>query len=311
MPIPADVQMRQLKKALVGKEGSARVKILKQALGELPGYFSGPHGKLRQWIMAEIEASRARSGVKSRDRFQVPREGDRQIVLLGSPNAGKSSLLQGLTGRQLRVADYPFATLSPTAAILNIKGACLQLVEIPGLIEGADEQHGNGRALAAAARSADHRVVVADLTAGPAEVRALLTEVEAKDLDYEQIILATRYDEASQEVYREWQEAFPDWIILPCSPALGLGLEEIKEALWELCGLVRVYCASPAGVAEEKPVLLDRGATLADFARAIHKELAKTCRFGKVWGDSARFPGQRLGLDHVLQEGDKIWLEIR
>lgn len=60
--------------------------------------------------------------------------------LIGLPNAGKSSLLNELTGSHAKTANYPFTTLSPSLGIF--KGRVL--ADIPGLIEGASEGRGLG-----------------------------------------------------------------------------------------------------------------------------------------------------------------------
>lgn len=312
MPIPADVQMRQLKKKkLVGKEGQARINVLKETLEELPGYFSGPHGKLRKWILEEIERSKVKRGVKSRDRFQVPREGHCQIIVLGQPNAGKSSLLKALTGRQLKVADYPFATLTPTAATLAINDAYLQLVEIPGLIEGVNQDKGMGRALLAAARNADHRVLAVDLSDDPASLRVLVSELEQGGLDWQPLLLGTRSDMTSVQQVEAWRRAWPDFTVLPSSTITGDGIGEVRQALWEISGLIRVWCGDASGRPDAKPMILDLGAGVSDFAAAIHKDLVGSFRFAKVWGKSARFPGQQVGPDHPLEDGDTVYLARR
>ena len=43
-----------------------------------------------------------------------------------------------------------------------------------------------------------------------------------------------------------------------------------------------------------------------DVADAIHHELAARCTGAKVWGASAKFPGQRVGPAHVLADGDSV-----
>jgi ribosome-interacting GTPase 1 len=90
-----------------------------------------------------------------RDSIAVRREGAAQIALVGPPNVGKSSLLQALSEIQIKTGDYPFTTLRPVPALTRIGGVLVQLVEIPGLIEGASDDRGGGRALLGVLRSAD------------------------------------------------------------------------------------------------------------------------------------------------------------
>ena len=155
MPMPHRTQQQVIKRRLVGKEGSERIRELRAILAELPGYRNGPYADLRKWVESELEAARTRKRVVHRDSIAVRREGAAQIALVGPPNAGKSSLLQALSAIQIKTGDYAFTTTRPVAATTRIGGVLVQLVEIPGLIEGAAEDRGGGRALLGVLRNAD------------------------------------------------------------------------------------------------------------------------------------------------------------
>src|ERR1700755_95745 len=153
--MPHRTQMQVIKRRLVGKDGSERIRELRAILTELPGYRNGPYADLRKWAEGEIEAARTRKKVVHRDSIAVRREGAAQIALVGPPNAGKSSLLQALSNIQIKTGDYPFTTLRPVPALTRIRCVLVQLVEIPGLISGAAEDRGGGRALLGVLRGAD------------------------------------------------------------------------------------------------------------------------------------------------------------
>ena len=155
MPMPHRTFAEVAKRRLVGKEGSERIAMIRALLGELPGYRNGPYADLRKWLEGELDRTRVRGKVLHRDSLQVRREGAAQIALVGPPNAGKSSLLQALSDIQIKTGDYAFTTLRPVPALTRIGGVLVQLVEIPGLIEGAHEDRGGGRALLGVLRNAD------------------------------------------------------------------------------------------------------------------------------------------------------------
>src|SRR5437870_1154222 len=146
MPMPHRTQQQLIKRRLVGKEGSERIRELRAILTELPNYKNGPYADLRKWVNAQIEDSRMRSRVVNRDSIAVRREGAAQIALVGPPNAGKSSLLRALSDVQIKIGNYAFTTLRPVPALVRIDGVLVQFVEIPGLLEGANDDHGGGRA---------------------------------------------------------------------------------------------------------------------------------------------------------------------
>jgi ribosome-interacting GTPase 1 len=155
MPMPHRTQMQLIRRRLVGKEGSERTRELRAILGELPNYKNGPYADIRKWVNAQVVETRARGRVLNRDSIAVRREGAAQIALVGAPNMGKSSLLQALSSIQIRTGDYAFTTTRPVPALMRIRGVLVQLVEIPGLIEGASEDRGGGRALLGVLRGAD------------------------------------------------------------------------------------------------------------------------------------------------------------
>jgi ribosome-interacting GTPase 1 len=54
---------------------------------------------------------------------------------------------------------------------------------------------------------------------------------------------------------------------------------------------------------------LHAGGTVRDVAAGLHNELAETVRSARVWGPSARYPGQRVGRMHVVADGDLLELD--
>src|SRR5262252_7071565 len=177
MPMPHRTQMQVIKRRLVGKEGGERIKELRAILDELPGYRNGPYADIRKWVTGQIEETRVRKKTVHRDSIAVRREGVAQIALVGPPNAGKSSLLQALSEIQIETGDYPFTTLRPTPALTRIRGVLVQLVEIPGLIAGAAEDRGGGRALLGVLRGADGVVLCHDASAPLEPLAAVRNEI--------------------------------------------------------------------------------------------------------------------------------------
>jgi small GTP-binding protein len=232
----------------------------------------------------------------------VRREGAAQIALVGPPNAGKSSLLQALSSIQIKTGDYAFTTTRPVPAITRINGVLVQLVEIPGLIAGASEGRGGGRALIGVLRGADAIVFCHDASAPPDELRVVLAELEAAGVEKPSLLAATKADEAGPEALAG---AFPGLDVLGVSVLDDDSLEAFRQAVWGLTGLVRVFLRS-AGEIEEEPVALHPPVTVLDVADSIHHELAARCVGARVWGPSARFDGQRVGREHELTNGDAV-----
>jgi uncharacterized protein len=305
MPMPHRTFAQVAKRRLVGKEGRERIREVRALLAELPDYRNGPYADLRKSLLAEIEETRVRSSAVHRDSIAVRREGAAQIALVGPPNVGKSSLLQALSEIQIRTGDYPFTTLRPVPALTRIGGVLVQLVEIPGLIDGAAEDRGGGRALLGVLRSADAIVYCARADAAPADLQIVRAEIEAAGIEKPAILAATRADEADEAGLAQLAAAFPTLAVTPVSILDESSLSAFREAVWSLTGLIRVRLRKD-GETDPDPLALERGATVADVADAVHHDLAASFEGARVWGPSARFDGQRVGREHRVEDGDAV-----
>jgi small GTP-binding protein len=294
MPMPHRTQMQVIKRRLVGKDGAERVRELRAILADLPDYRNGPYADIRKWVNGQLEQTRSRAKVVHRDSIAVRREGAAQIALVGPPNAGKSSLLQALSNIRIKTGDYAFTTTRPVPALTRIGGVLVQLVEIPGLLPGANEDRGGGRALLGVLRNADAIVYCHAADRPLAELEAVRREVAAAAIELPALVAATKADEAEPFEHRELE-------VVPVSVLDDASLERLREKLWALTGLLRVHLRDG-----RDPVALRPPATVADVARTIHHELERDCRGARVWGPSARFAGQRVGRSHELADGDAV-----
>ena len=318
MPMPHRTFAEVAKRRLVGKEGSDRVATIRALLGELPGYRNGPYADLRKWLEGELERTRMRAKVVHRDSLQVRREGAAQVALVGPPNAGKSSLLQALSDIQIKTGDYAFTTLRPVPALTRIGGVLVQLVEIPGLIEGAHEDRGGGRALLGVLRNADAIVFcrAADQPASALEV--VRAEVAAAGIEKPSLLALTKADELDgaglARIRAEDGACVESTQALACTVAVSVlddeSLDRLREAIWGLTGLIRVLPRRD-GKVDEEPFALPEGATVADLADRVHHDLGASSTGALVWGPSARFDGQRVGRAHVLSDGDVVEVVTR
>ena len=306
MPMSHRTQMQIIKRRLVGKEGTERVRELRTILKELPGYRNGPYADLRKWVMQQIEETHTRSHTIHRDSIAVRREGAAQIALVGPPNAGKSSLLHALSLVQIKIGDYAFTTLRPIPALTRIGGVLVQFVEIPGLIAGAhDDNRGGGRALLGVLRAADAIVYCHDVRAPYALLQEVRTEVAAADIDLPSMLAATKMDEANEQALKALEAAVPEMPVVGVSAIDDERLATFKEAAWALTGLIRIYLRHDKLI-DEEPLALEQGATIADVATQIHKHMGANCRNARIWGPSAHFDGQMVGRSHMVQDGDTV-----
>ena len=98
--------------------------------------------------------------------------------------------------------------------------------------------------------------------------------------------------------------------IIPVSIDEDSTLETLKKTLFDMLDVIRIYSKPPGKPVDEgEPYTIPRGSTLMQFAEHVHKDFATKLRYARCWG-SARFDGQTIPHEHILQDGDIIELHI-
>jgi len=280
--------------------------------------------KLRQ------EAGRRPSTARHKPFYHVEKEGAGQVVLVGPPNAGKSSLLARLTHATPEIAEYPFTTRLPMPGMMEFENVQIQLVDMPPLAPSYTEPW-----MLALVRQADAALLVFDLADDD-----VLTKIEETLLLLEQaniplrspapadsplaregrrasasknaLVLGTKLDlpgaRENLGLVREWLgERFR---VLPVSAQTGENLEALRREVYDLLGIIRVYTKEPGKKPDlTAPFVLKRGSTVADIARAIHRDFVERLKYARIWG-TGKFDGQLVHRDHVLEDGDIIELHV-
>lgn len=111
--------------------------------------------------------------------FEVLKSGDARVALIGFPSVGKSTLLNTVTNTHSESASYEFTTLTCIPGVIEYKGANIQLLDLPGIIEGAAQGKGRGRQVIAVARTADLVIIMLDATKSEAQRHLLEQELES------------------------------------------------------------------------------------------------------------------------------------
>ncbi len=298
-----------------------RIQALEEMLAVIPKHKGTE--KLQGDIKKKLakvreEGKKKKSASKGYDPFGVEKQGAGQIVLAGYPNSGKSSLVTSLTRAKLKVADYPYTTAIPATGMMPYKDTWVQLVDTPPLMEDNVPP-----GLIGTFKEADALLIVIDVSTAECleqmeGVMKVLQDREVIDLSEEGeiiapvpfLVVANKIDHPEAEENLEvMQELMPDFDPLTVSTD-NSSLEELKEKLYKLLDVIRVYgkpADRPADM--ERPFILKRGSTVLDFAEQIHKDFPDQLKNALVWG-SSKFDGQPVARDYILADGDIVELQL-
>ncbi|XP_076242906.1 developmentally-regulated GTP-binding protein 2 isoform X2 [Calliopsis andreniformis] len=298
--------------------------------------------------LAKYRSQLLEPGKKSEkgEGFDVLKSGDARVALIGFPSVGKSTLLSTLTHTESEAASYEFTTLTCIPGVIEYKGANIQLLDLPGIIEGAAQGKGRGRQVIAVARTADLVLMMLDATKQDVQRQLLERELESVGirlnkkkpniyfkvkkgggLAFNSTCPLTKVDEKLvQMILHEYkifnaevlfrEDCSADELIdvinanrvyLPCLCNMKLNLDFLLETLWEYLSLIRVYTKKPGQPPDfDDGLILRKGVTVEHVCHAIHRTLAQQFKYALVWGTSTKYSPQRVGLQHIMHDEDVI-----
>ncbi len=309
------------------KTDDEKLECLKVMLSTIPKHKGTD--KLQADIKRKISKLRNKirqSGkVKKGPSYHVKPEGAGQIALTGPPNAGKSHLVERLTNAHPEVAPYPFATREPYPAMMPYLDIRVQLVDLPPVSTEHTEHW-----VYDAVKSADGVLMVLNIAGDdPAREFADTIDLLEKKKIYigsaedaaqlapgstikKSIIALTHAEEDPDgelaSLFREFSKTNME--IVPVSNEDNNGLEKLRRSLYDMLGVIRIYSRVPGKTVDQgEPYTIPKGSDLMYFAQHVHRDFADKLRFARCWG-SAKFDGQSVPHEHILQDGDIIELHI-
>ena len=272
----------------------------------------------------ELKEGGRKGGPVRTDPFAIPRSGAGQIVLIGTPNVGKSSIVGGLTNANVKIADFPFATPLPVPGMVQYEDIQIQLIDTPPVTA---EHVPPG--MAGLWHGADVLIVVVDLASDTLleDAEVCLNHLAERNIELTGgagatpsesgtpmkvtgLMLANKLDlpgaADNLELLRELVGVRVP--IEPLSTRDETHMGRLPELLFRMIRVIRVYAKPPGKKPDlDEPFVLPTGSDIHEMARKVHRGLEHRIRAARLWGAGV-VDGQNVHLDHVLHDKDIVEL---
>jgi ribosome-interacting GTPase 1 len=298
-----------------------RIVLLEEMLRVIPKHKGTEHlqAEIKRKLSHLKDAGTAKKSLgKTVDIFHVPRGGAGQIVLIGMPNSGKSSILAALTNAKVTVADFPFATHAPVPGMAHYEDVPIQLVDMPPITAdfvtpGQTNTY----------RNCDLIAIVIDLAADVLEQIEIclkfleshellaVTEQQADKLHKQAFVIGTKSDIAPEGTLSTLKEITNrPFEYIDISVKTAYNLDKLVLLCFNLLRVIRIYAKPPGKPPDMKePFTIPAGSTVMGLATHIHRELAEKLKTARAWGTGV-YDGQSVQRTHVLHDKDIIELHF-
>lgn len=316
---------KELKKANTPQE---RIAILEELLAIVPKHKGTE--KLQALLKTKIaklkiQGHKSPAGARHTATFQVEKTGAGQVIVIGSPNTGKSSIIKALTNANPDIGDYPFTTRLPSPAMMPYENIQIQIVDMPPITQDYFEFW-----QVELIKGADAVLLVLDLSLpDPDEdFLTLLAKLEEKRIglfpkehpipsDKQQfmkktMIIANKCDHPRAAENLEEIKSFidPGFTPIPVSIFKENTLEDLKEQIYIFLDVIRVYSKIPGKkVNHNDPYVFKKGSSLMDMAKAVHKDFSQKLKYARIWGKN-KYQGQKVNRSYMLEDEDIIELHL-
>lgn len=125
------------------------------------------------------------------------------------------------------------------------------------------------------------------------------------------ILVLNKVDLVTKAYVKHLEEKLKDWDILPISAKKGTGLPGLRKKIYDQLDFIRVFMKPQGKKADmDEPLVIKNGSTVAAVCDSIHRDFRRKFKHANVWGRSAKHPGQKVGLGHVLKDEDVVTVVI-
>lgn len=246
--------------------------------------------RLKKLKLAGEKAKRA-----GKSSHKVIKKEGFQIVLMGPPNTGKSTLLTSLTNARPKISEHPFTTQQPEVGTLEFQGMKAQCIDFPSI--------GSASFNTGLLTTADLVIAVITSLVELEQVTPLLQRTYGKKL-----IAINKGDLLTDTELRKTEATIRSKKVpaLIISAKTSYNLDILKETIIKQMECIRIYLKEPNKPASTQPMVLSQNSTIEECAEKILHGFAKRIKETRITGPSSKFPNQRVGLSHILKDKDTV-----
>ena len=276
-----------------------KIEKLKKMISVAPAHKGSEN--LRSQLRSRLkklkqEAEKEKSKKKGRS-IGIKKEGDAQVTVLGFTKSGKSSLLTALTNAKPKISEFPYTTTKPEIGTLDLDGIKIQMIELPAYLENKE--------ILSIARASN---LILILVTSIEELAKMSELIKNERIGNKRLFILNKVETLSQDELKK----FFKLPIIRISVNENAGLDDLKQKIFESIGLIRVYTKEPGKKPHlERPLILKKDSTVRDMAEKIRKDFPDRFIKAKIWGSSAKFPGQTVGIEHALHDRDIVEMYIK
>jgi hypothetical protein len=311
-----------------------KILALEEMMRVIPKHKGTNHmrAELRKKYSALKESAEKRKKAShGPDPFHIPKSGSGQVVLLGLPNSGKSSIVSALTHAKTEVADFPFTTSIPTPGMAKFEDVHIEIVDMPPITA---EYAAPG--IVNTLRNCDLIGVVIDLNGNIEEqVKVCFDFLESKRLLLDEstpahdesgkalgrkcFIIAAKKDSAEAGAIDNLKKQLTRPVeTVAVSVKDKASLDKLLADIFRLLDIVRVYAKKPGHEPDmTEPFVLPKGSTIIDLAGTVHRELVEKLKSARCWTSASSVEsgskihnGQNVHRTHILCDKDIIELHF-
>lgn len=278
-----------------------KIEKLKKMISLAPSHKGGENLKAQlksrlKRFRNELETEKKKKGSSS-GKGGI-RKHDMQAVIIGLTNTGKSSLLSLLTNQEPEIADYDFTTKQPSIGTLKHGGCNIHLIENPAF---ESEFYDKG-----ITNISDTVLILIDDLKQIPEIMEDLDKATGKKM-----IVLNKIDKLSDKEKRKIRETlkskYRNYDFALISTKTKAGVEELKDQIFKSFDKIRIFTKEPGKEADkERPMILEPKSTVKDVAEKILKGFSENVKEARITGPSGKFPNQKVGLKHEVQDLDIV-----